>query len=106
MQDVLDWSLEKFGLRATKRYRILLKKAFVDIAEDPERPGAQGRPELGKDIFAYHIRFSRERAQSGLGIVGNPRHFVVYRAGKNKNVIEIIRILHDGRDLARHVHHD
>jgi toxin ParE1/3/4 len=106
LREVLEWTLEKFGLRAAKRYRALLKQALVDIAENPERPGSQERPELGQGVFVYHVRLSRKRAQSRFGPVGNPRHFAVYRSRGNRTVIEIIRILHDSRDLARHVPHD
>jgi toxin ParE1/3/4 len=104
VREILDWSLQKFGVRAAKRYRVLLKQALIDIAENPERPASQQRPELGQDVLVYHLRFSRGRAQLQPGIVGNPRHFVVYRSRENQNVIEVIRILHDSRDLARHVH--
>jgi plasmid stabilization system protein ParE len=69
-------------------------------------PGSQERPELGKGVFVYHVRFSHKRAQSRFGPVGNPRHFAVYRSRGNRTVIEIIRILHDSRNLARHVPHD
>jgi toxin ParE1/3/4 len=106
MRDVLDWSLEKFGLQAEKRYRALLKQALTDIANNPRRPGFQERPDIAQDVLVYHLRFSRERAKSALGTVGDPRHFVVYRQRKHSNVIEVIRILHDGRDLARHVRND
>jgi toxin ParE1/3/4 len=51
----------------------------------------------------YHIRFSRDRAKTALGVVRNPRHFIIYRRREDRNAIDIGRILHDGRDLQRHL---
>ena len=48
----------------------------------------------------YHLQFSRSRV-SGLG-VKEPRHFLLY-CRRSDGVIEVARILHDGRDLARHL---
>jgi toxin ParE1/3/4 len=50
----------------------------------------------------YHLEFSRNRV-TGLG-VKEPRHFLLYRC--RGDVIEIARILHDSRDLARHCPED
>ena len=49
------------------------------------------------------MSFSRERARTAPGVVQNPRHFVIYRRRDGLNVIDILRILHDGRDLQRHI---
>jgi toxin ParE1/3/4 len=104
VRDVLDWSLEKFGVQTARRYRVLLKQAFIDIGDNPERPGSQQRAELAPGALVYHLRFSRDRAKSGLGIVRNPKHFVIYRRREgSKNVIDVARILHDARDLQRHL---
>ena len=69
-----------------------------------ERPGSQDKNDLQKGIRSYHLSFSRERARTAIGIVRNPRHFVVYRRREGKSVIDILRILHDGRGLQRHLH--
>ena len=50
----------------------------------------------------YHISFSRDRAKTALGVVHNPRHFILYRRADG-NTLDIGRILHDGRDLQRHL---
>lgn len=102
IREALIWSEERFGERAAARYRDLLKQALRDIAADPERPGSRKRPELGRKICSYHLFFSRDRARSQMGVVRNPRHFVIYRRC-DKDMIEIVRILHDARDLERHL---
>ncbi len=101
IREALKWSEEKFGSRAAQRYRALLKQALRDIAANPERPGSTERPELSSDARTYHLRFSRDRARA-TGAVKNPRHFLLYRRS-DEGVIEVARVLHDARDLERHL---
>ena len=101
IREALQWSEDRFGTRAAARYRALLKQALRDIASDPERPGSTERPELSSGARTYHLRFSRERARAG-GVVKNPRHFLLYRR-RDEGTIEVARILHDARDLERHL---
>ena len=94
------WSQERFGDRAAKRYRDLLKQALGDIAADPERPGSKQRPDLARGVRSYHL--SRDRARGDLGVVGTPRHFLVYRR-RGEAGIDVVRVLHDASDLERHL---
>jgi len=98
---IMDWSLKEFGEDAALRYDALFTQALRDIADDPERPGSQQRAELAEGVRVYHLRFSRDRARSALGIVKHPRHFLVYRC--HDRAIELLRILHDARDLQQHI---
>jgi toxin ParE1/3/4 len=95
-------SQERFGERAAARYRDLLKQALRDIAADPERPGSKERPDLARGVRTYHLFFSRDRARGDLGVVKKPRHFLVYRR-RGEAVIDVVRVLHDARDLERHL---
>jgi toxin ParE1/3/4 len=97
----LEWSEERFGRRAAARYRALLKQALRDIAAEPERPGSTERTELTEGARTYHLRFSRDRVR-GAETVKEPRHFLVYRTRKD-GVIEVARVLHDARNLERHL---
>jgi toxin ParE1/3/4 len=96
---IMHWSLHEFGEDAALRYETLIFQAFRDIAENPERPGAQQRPELAQGVLAYHLRHSRERTRTRT--VRTPRHFVIYR--RQDSIIEILRLLHDARELERHL---
>lgn len=98
---VMRWSRREFGEDAASRYDALLTQAFTDLRQDAERPGSQQRPDLGEGVFVYHLRFSRDRSRSALGVVNRPRHFVIYN--RQDGVIEILRVLHDARDLQRHL---
>ena len=101
IREALIWSREHFGKIAAARYQKLIQQAIADIAGDPDRPGARERPELAPGTRTYHLFFSRERV-GGRGItVKQPRHFLVYRP--RQDGIDVVRVLHDARDLARHV---
>lgn len=99
--DILQWSLDRFGNMAEIRYDALIKQAIHDIVTDPERAGSQIRPELPiPGLRSYHLSLSRTHVSGGR--VKEPRHFIVYRK-RPDDVIDIVRVLHDSRDLARHV---
>jgi toxin ParE1/3/4 len=98
---ILNWSRKEFGGAAALRYKALIKQALRDIGDNPERPGSTERPEImiaGARI--HHLAFSRSRI-SGPGVKA-PRHLLLYRR-RDEHVIEVVRILHDARDLARHL---
>lgn len=95
------WSERKFGKTAAVRYRALIKQAVRDVGEDPKRPGSKERPEIMiEGARTYHLQFSRSRLSSPG--VKEPRHFLLYRS-REDGVVEVARILHDGRDLVRHL---
>jgi toxin ParE1/3/4 len=101
VRDALRWSEQKFGETAAARYRALIKQAVRDVGTDPERPGSSQRPELmAEGARTYHISLSRTRATAAK--VKQPRHFLLYRR-REDGVVELARVLHDGRDLARHL---
>ena len=101
VREVLRWSELKFGESAAARYRALIKQAVRDIGADPERPGSNARPEiLIEGARTYHLEFSRSRVSGSR--VKEPRHFLLYRR-REDGVIEVARILHEGRDLQRHL---
>ncbi|GHU08688.1 plasmid stabilization protein ParE [Betaproteobacteria bacterium] len=98
--DILAWTHEHFGEMARKRYETLVVAALRDISDQPERSGSIERPELGEGVRSWHLRMSRERAHSEIGIVHRPRHFLIYRI--ENDMVLIGRILHDAMELTRH----
>jgi toxin ParE1/3/4 len=98
---ILNWSRKEFGEAAAARYKALIKQALRDIGADPERPGSTERSEiLIEGARTYHLWYSRGRVK-GQGVKA-PRHFLLYRR-REERVIEVGRVCHDARDLARHV---
>ena len=105
IEAILAWTDGQFGDGIRVRYEELLVQAFLDLAEDPGRPGTIQRPELAKGAFAYHLRHSRDRVSRTRGRIRKPRHFVLYRIAAD-GYLEIGRVLHDSMDLARHLPSD
>ena len=96
---ILAWSHEHFGDQARLRYEALLTQAIVDIAENPDRVGSVSREELTAGARTYHLWHSRQRIAKAIGVIGKPRHFLLFRLNA-EGEIEIGRILHESMDLA------
>jgi len=99
--DILARTQERFGEAARHRYEALNVAGIRDIAENPSRPWAPERPELGTGARSWHLRHSRERARTDTGAVRRPRHLIVFRTHAS-GTVEIGRILHDAMELERH----
>lgn len=98
---ILKRSVQEFGMAASLRYRALIGQALLDLEADPERPGSQARPDLlVEGARTYHLALSRTRSAGTR--VKEPRHFLLYRR-REDGVIEVARLPHDSRDLARHL---
>lgn len=97
--NILEWSHEKFCELARLRYEALLTQAIVDIAESPNRVGSTARDELAVGARTYHLWHSRNRVKKAIGVVSNPRHFLLFRISAQGD-IEIGRVLHVSMDLA------
>ena len=98
---IVKRSVQEFGEAASLRYSALIHQALRDVEADPERPGSKERPDLmTKGARTYHLEFSRSRVSGSS--VKEPRHFLLYRR-LDDGVIEVARILHDTRDLQRHL---
>ncbi|MBP5857419.1 type II toxin-antitoxin system RelE/ParE family toxin [Marivibrio halodurans] len=102
LSEIRDYTIETHGRDAADAYDAVLRQALKDIREDPYRPGSIERPEIGESIRSFHTSLSRKRAPSD---VKSPRHFVLYFVPQ-ENEVAVSRILHDARDLARHVPDD
>lgn len=99
IKEIIAWSEEQFGALAADRYGLLIRQALRDVLEEPIRLGAKARPDLALHAYVYHLVFSRERVAGEQ--VKAPRHFLLYR--HMGEAIQFARLLHDSRDLARHI---
>jgi toxin ParE1/3/4 len=98
IQEIVAWSEEHFGALAADRYGLLIRQATGRAGgTDSSRRNRAPRP--APHAYVYHLMFSRERMAGER--VNAPRHFVLYRHMDEK--VEFARVLHDSRDLARHV---
>ena len=89
---ILRYTLETFGERQAASYKALLIEALASLSDGPQVPGSRSREEILAGLRTLHI-----------GKRGRPaRHFVMYRAS-DAQTIDVLRILHDAMDIARHV---
>ena len=99
LTDIRRYIIDRYGRAVADAYDALLKQAIRDVWEDPYRPGSQERLDIGANIRSYHSALSRERSASK---IKSPRHFILYFLPHDDEVA-ISRVLHDSRDLARHI---
>lgn len=93
IEDILDWTYEQFGLLQMDVYTDVINDALEALTEGPQQNGVRPRPELGEGVATLHVA---RQGRKG-------RHLLVFRAHEQDSVIEVLRILHDSMDLARHL---
>lgn len=99
LEDIRAYTLNSYGENSADSYDRLIDQAFEDLESDPLRPGSSERAEIMEGLRSYHISFARKRAASS---VKSPRHFVLYFMPTTNDTV-VSRILHDARDLGRHL---
>ena len=98
---IIKRTTQEFGLPASLRYSALIKQALLDVEADYDLPGSMERPEIMVDgARTYHISLSRTKGSGPR--VKSPRHFILYRH-REDGTIEVARVLHDARDIERHL---
>jgi toxin ParE1/3/4 len=92
-QEVIKRSAQDFGSMQAEVYAETLEMAINALREEgPDTIGVKEREEIGPGIFTLHAARHKRKAS----------HFLVFRVLEIQT-IEILRILHDRMDLARHI---
>lgn len=92
-EEVIKRSAQDFGPLQAEVYAETLELAINALREiGPKAIGVKEREEIGPGIFTLHAARSKRKAS----------HFLVFRVTELRT-IEILRILHDRMDLARHI---
>jgi len=89
---ILAYTLEIFGPRQTESYEAAILEALAALNDGPEVVGSRSREDLRPGLRSLHV------ARGG----GRGRHVIFYRT-KGERHIQIVRILHDAMDFARHM---
>ncbi|MBU6372951.1 MAG: type II toxin-antitoxin system RelE/ParE family toxin [Alphaproteobacteria bacterium] len=89
--NIIEWTARTFGPHQAIVYAQHLKALVSVFRNGPQPAGYRARDEIGAGWCTLHLRM--------LGL--NGRHFALYRA--QDRTIQIVRILHDSMELARHV---
>lgn len=88
--DILRWTLKRFGRLQANSYAALLAETLARLERGPTIAGTRQREEIGAGLHTLHV-----------GRRG--RHLIMFRIGSESNrTIDVLRILHDAMDLARH----
>jgi toxin ParE1/3/4 len=94
IDEILSWSHEKFGEMTRGRYAALLVRAMQDVADHPrQRPVVWKRTASG-EVGIYHISQSRKHVPNPPGRVGEPRHYLIFRVGRDE-IVDILGFIHD-----------
>lgn len=97
LRALLAASRARQGVDGEARYAATLAAAIEMIVAAPEGPNTRRRAELGAGVRCLHSRRVR-----GLTGVRAPVHVVYYRVGAT-GVVEILAVVHERMDPARHL---
>ena len=94
-REILRWTVAQFGEAQAQVYAETLSTALSDLAAGPAVIGARERSDIAKGLYTLHVARNNRKG----------RHFVMFRIGRkrNRDVIEVLRLLHDAMDLQRHL---
>lgn len=90
--DIATWTAENFGSRQADEYSETVMLAIEALTDGPEILGAKVREDIGPGICTLHVA---RQGRKG-------RHFVIFRKAEERT-IDVLRLLHDSMDLARHI---
>lgn len=90
--EILQWTTRTFGQAQAATYAETIGLAIEALQQGPELVGAKARDEIFPGIRTLHVA---RQGRKG-------RHLVVFRPGAGQ-VIDVLRLLHDSMDLARHL---
>ena len=92
--EILQWTVRAFGRNQAEIYGRILIRAIETLSEGPEVLGSKARDDIFPGIRTLHVARQGYKA----------RHFIVFRGGTGQS-IEVLRLLHDSMELARHLTH-
>ena len=94
-RQILRWTMENFGSAQARSYADTLSSALNALSAGPAIIGVKDRPEIGNNIRTLHVARNGRKG----------RHFVMFRVGsiQGRDVIDVLRLLHDSMDLERHL---
>ena len=93
-RDILDWTEGEFGTEQALRYELVLTDAIDALTGGPRVAGSRSRSDLLAGLCILHVARKKHKG----------RHVLLYSPdNKLVRTIQILRILHDSMDFARHL---
>lgn len=96
---ILDESLRTCGPRQQDSYARIIESAVETLADDPDRPSARPRPDLGTGVRAYHLELTAGRRGAAAHVI----YYIPSRELDGGGGVVILRILHESMEPARHL---
>jgi toxin ParE1/3/4 len=93
--EILRWTTGQLGPAQAQTYADTLSEAIAALASGPEAVGVRRRDDIGERLYSLHVA---RQGRKG-------RHFVVFRC-EATGVVDVLRLLHDSMDPARHLPSD
>jgi len=94
IDEILAWSHEKFGEMTREQYAALLVQAMEDVASHPGRKPVLWKRAASGEVGVYHISQSRKHVGDPPGRVDEPRHYLVFRVGRD-GIVDMLGFIHD-----------
>lgn len=92
--EIVRWTANNFGDAQATVYAETIEDAIHALRAGPDIIGVRVRDEIGRGYRTLHIARDGRRG----------RHLILFRvSGMIDRRLVIVRILHDSRDLSRHV---
>ncbi|MDI9348589.1 MAG: type II toxin-antitoxin system RelE/ParE family toxin [Candidatus Symbiobacter sp.] len=96
LEDIYDYSIDRWGVASAMRYKDLIKRAENQIAQNPYQI-------ISRSLLNYPANYRSLNltlvSQADFAVkVKHPRHVIYYRI-INIDTVEIIRILHHRMDV-------
>ena len=89
---ILAWTATHFGDMQAQKYAEVLTLSITALHKGPDVIGAKTLEVISHGLKNLHV--------ARMGSKGS--HFVVFRAA-SENTIDVLRVLHESMDLARHL---
>lgn len=90
--EIVKWTAENFGERQAEIYAQTLSLAVETLCSGPEILGVKALDAIEPGVRVLHVARNGRKG----------RHIVVFRVG-GEQIIDVLRLLHDSMDLARHL---
>jgi toxin ParE1/3/4 len=90
--EILRYTALTFGPKQARVYLVTITRALAALDGGPNVTGSTAHSEIWPGIRCLHVARARRKG----------RHFIVYLPADNYE-INILRILHDAMELARHL---
>jgi toxin ParE1/3/4 len=97
---ILKTSIDRWGTEGSRRHEAILAAAMRKVAADPQGVTTRDRGDLLSGLRSLHIRHAQVNDPEAK--VRAPVHVLYYRV-LQRELIEILRVLHERMEPGRHI---